>query len=289
MKKYDAVYFDWDGTAVISRNDDARPIARVMDQVLSKGIKLIIISGTTYNNIAGGELHTMISPENLKNLFLGLGRGAYQYAFINGEPLLLQDLTPSKDWMLKLHRHCYAIHEKLYKEYNYNTDVVFCRTNYCKIDLLPNHSRGSKLFLQNEEIQMVEDALTACGFTSGMRGLIDLAASNPELPTVKATADAKHLEVGFTTKGDNVDYFVAYLQKEYGITLDNSAFIGDEFADLQPGVLGADAMMITDITRTADFFDVSCSERELPKEVARFGGGVDGFRSILEEQLRLHN
>ena len=88
MKQYKAVFFDWDGTAVISRKAPADAAAAAMKGLLSKGVHLIIVSGTTYNNIAGGRIHDYFTEEELKYLYLGLGRGAYNYRFDGKEPVI---------------------------------------------------------------------------------------------------------------------------------------------------------------------------------------------------------
>lgn len=76
-----AVFFDWDGTAVYSRKAPADAALSAMRPLLAQGVKLVIVSGTTIENIAGGQLEKWFTPEELKNLYLGLGRGAYNYAF----------------------------------------------------------------------------------------------------------------------------------------------------------------------------------------------------------------
>ena len=81
MKKYKAIFFDWDGTAVLSRKAPADEAVKAMKPLLQKGIRLVIVSGTTIENIAHGELETLFTPQELSNLYLGLGRGAYNYAF----------------------------------------------------------------------------------------------------------------------------------------------------------------------------------------------------------------
>ena len=48
MKKYKGIFFDWDGTAVISRKAPAEEAAAAMKGLLDKGVKLVIVSGTTY-------------------------------------------------------------------------------------------------------------------------------------------------------------------------------------------------------------------------------------------------
>ena len=80
-KTYKAIFFDWDGTAVISRKAPADRAAAAMKPLLARGIKLVIVSGTTIENIAGGRLEQLFTTDELANLYLGLGRGAYNYAF----------------------------------------------------------------------------------------------------------------------------------------------------------------------------------------------------------------
>ena len=58
MKKYSAILFDWDGTAVTSRKAPADAACAAMKPLLAQGIPLVIISGTTYENIAGGKLES---------------------------------------------------------------------------------------------------------------------------------------------------------------------------------------------------------------------------------------
>ena len=78
-KKYKAIFFDWDGTAVTSRTAPVEDAVVAMKPLLQQGTKLVIVSGTTYDKIAGGKFHTYFTEEEQKNLFFGLGRGAYNY------------------------------------------------------------------------------------------------------------------------------------------------------------------------------------------------------------------
>ena len=44
--------FDWDGTAVTSRAADASAVVRVLDRVLAAGARAVIVTGTSFANIA---------------------------------------------------------------------------------------------------------------------------------------------------------------------------------------------------------------------------------------------
>ena len=152
MKHYKAIFFDWDGTAVLSRKAPVEDAVNAMRPLLDQGVKLCIVSGTTYENIAGGKLHSYFTPKQLENLYLGLGRGAFDYGYdATGQPTILVDRVPDAKGILAVHDACYRIHRELLEKYGMNTDIVFSRPNYCKIDLMPANNRGENLFLQEGE------------------------------------------------------------------------------------------------------------------------------------------
>ena len=62
-KKYKAIFFDWDGTAVTSRTAPVEDAVVAMKPLLQQGTKLVIVSGTTYDKIAGGKFHTYFTEE----------------------------------------------------------------------------------------------------------------------------------------------------------------------------------------------------------------------------------
>ena len=133
-KPYKAIFFDWDGTAVMSRRAPVEEAVEAMKPLLDKGIKLAIISGTTYENIAGGAIENYFTHQQLDNLYLGLGRGAYNYAFKEGKPFVFSHCIPDKQVREEIHRICFEIHMELKNKYDFDTDIVFSRPNYCKID-----------------------------------------------------------------------------------------------------------------------------------------------------------
>jgi len=287
-KLYKAIFFDWDGTAVLTRKDPSNEIIPVMTKLLEKGINLFIISGTTYENISGGRLHEKIPKNLLKNLYLGLGRGAYNYGFDNnGNIVLLYGNLPDMELKIKIHSICFEIHKELLSRYGYETDIVFSRPNYCKIDLLVDLDRKDKLYLQPDEIDIVSMKLREHGYQKGIKGLIDFASELGQKAgiKIKATTDAKYLEVGISTKSDNVDTLLDQVVFKKGIDIKECCFWGDEFTFLGDEIQGSDAYMITEKSVKADFFDVSESPLGLPPVVKHVGGGVERFREFLESQI----
>lgn len=283
MKHYKAIFFDWDGTAVLSRKAPVDEAVEAMRPLLDKGVKLAIISGTTYENIAQGRLHSYFTPEQLQSLYLGLGRGAYDYGFDReGKSVLLKDRTPDTKGLLAVHDACYQIHRILLERYGMHTDIVFSRPNYCKIDLMPNQNRGENLFLQKGEAEMLQSILNRHQIGS-IETLIQMAESfGTEQMPMRATTDAKYLEVGPTGKSDNVDALFTLFTKQ--AKPEECCFWGDEFVGVADSIFGSDAGMITSLTKTCDFFDVSELDGVRPRGVKQLGGGVETFLEFLRKQ-----
>ena len=281
MKQYKAIFFDWDGTAVLSRKAPVEDAVNAMRPLLEKGVKLAIISGTTYENIAGGKLEHYFTPKQLQNLYLGLGRGAYDYGFdAEGKPVLLANRVPDAKGILAIHDACYRIHRVLLERYGMNTDIVFSRPNYCKIDMMPDNNRGDNLFLQEGEAAKLQRILSSHGIES-IETLIKMAESfgTEEMP-LPATTDAKYLEVGPTGKCDNANA----LFERFGFDAEDCCFWGDEFIGVTDSIFGSDAGMLTEKTCKGDFFDVSNLEGVRPQQVKQLGGGIQTFLDFLREQ-----
>jgi len=290
MQKYQTIFFDWDGTAVVSRELPADDVLPPMIELLRQGVILVVISGTTYNKIAQGRLHEQVPKDARPGLYLGLGRGAFNYGFdADGNRITLHEVVPDRALRVRIHQVAFAVHTHLLERYGYDTDIVFTRPNYCKIDLLVNVDRGDQLYLTPGELDLVNHTLAEHGYPGGVEALIaDAVSIGQELGVaVQATTDAKFLEVGMTTKADNIDYLLEHVVFERGIVIEDCCFWGDEFTALGPGVWGSDAQMITDKSRGADFFDVSEDPLELPDKVTHVTGGVQAFLEFLKAQVDL--
>jgi hydroxymethylpyrimidine pyrophosphatase-like HAD family hydrolase len=287
MKQYKAIFFDWDGTAVTSRKASPEPVIGPMKALMQKGVPLVIISGTTYDNIAGGKLESYFAPQELQSLFLGLGRGAFNYRYDeSGKPFIWKNRVPEKEDLLKIHEVCFEIHQQLLKEHDIRTDIVFSRPNYCKIDLMVESDRGDSLFMQGGEIDALKRHLTAHGVTGGLRELLELSDVLAQKHGMKlsATCDAKYLEVGPSDKSDNVDDILAMLEQERGIKPEDCAFWGDEYVGVDDSLFGSDSFMITEKSKAGDFFDVSDTAGKRPENVKPLGGGVETFIAFLRGQ-----
>jgi hypothetical protein len=261
-----------------------------MGRLLGHGVVLCVISGTTYENIVGGRLHEQFTPAMRQNLFLGLARGSHNIAFDGqGQCTFITNPHLPKETVLAIHDTSYAIHRHLLELHNYPTDIVFGRPNYCKIDILTDANRAEALYMSGHEIDRVKKALNDTGFCRGIMGLMELAKEEGRKRNlaVKATCDAKFLEVGLLNKADNVDVLLEKVVFPRGIAISDCTFWGDEYVALEGDTWGSDAYMITPKSQDADFVDVSEVEGARPPRVKRVGGTVASFLAFLREQIGL--
>lgn len=285
LKNYKAVFFDWDGTAVLSRNASADEAISAMRPLLDRGIKLAIISGTTMENIAGGRLETYFTERQLDHLYLGLGRGAYNYAFRAGKPYIFESRMPDARMLETIHRVAFEIHMELKKRYGLDTDVIFSRPNYCKIDIFVDSRRGEQMFMQENEMEALKILLQNHDVTGGLNDLMDLSREIGEKYgiSVKPTCDAKYLEVGISSKSDNVDVILEKICKGTKIHPQECTYWGDEFVALEEKIYGSDSFMYTDKTKEGDFFDVSDLPGMRPEGIVQLGGGIRTFLEFLKK------
>lgn len=185
----------------------------------------------------------------------------------------------------------YGEETEVKRDYGFDTDIVFSRPNYCKIDLMPEAVRGDNLFMQEDELWLLREKLAGHGIRGGLKALMALAeeAGREQGLKVKPTCDAKYLEVGSSSKSDNVDAVFRKIREDMaaeGETLraQDCAFFGDEFVGIEEGIFGSDSFMRTELTKGGDFFDVSEMPGTRPEGVVHCGGGVERFLAFLREQ-----
>ncbi|MCA9383401.1 HAD family hydrolase [Candidatus Dojkabacteria bacterium] len=286
MKKYKAIFFDWDGTAVLSRTEDAKKVVGLINKHLERNTPIFIISGTNYQ-VLENQIFKYISLNHLNSLYFGTDRGAFCYGFEDGKRIELVNNVPDNKVMADIHEVAFKLHRLLFEKYNYNTNIVFTRPNYCKLDLLVEIDRGSHKYISSSEIDILENIFKEHKIPYSLAEIIDLTKEIAQKDglELQITSDAKYLEIGPSTKSDNINYFFSSVLKEKNINPAECAVWGDEFVYISEGLKGSDAHMITDITKDADFFDVSSYELPRPENVKNIGGGVETFINFLEEQL----
>lgn len=196
-------------------------------------------------------------------------------------------MIPEKELLGTIHRICFEIHLELKLKYDFDTDIVFSRPNYCKIDLMVDNNRGDNLFMQENELDMLKEKLKAHGIDGGLQALMDLSIEIAKKYDVEVapTCDAKYLEVGISSKSNNANtIFTKLCEENPSLEAKDCSFWGDEYVGIEAGIFGSDSFMYTEVTKEGDFFDVSNVTGERPEKVKVLGGGVDTFLKFLGDQ-----
>jgi hypothetical protein len=132
-RRFEAIVFDWDGTAVPDRRADATPIRRLVEQASVRALELAVVSGTHVGNI-DGQLRAR--PAGPGNLTLALNRGLETFCVDRDRPRLAYRRTATADEAAAVSRAARLTVERLAAR-GLVTRIVSERLNRRKIDLIP--------------------------------------------------------------------------------------------------------------------------------------------------------
>ena len=282
--RFEAIVFDWDGTAVPDRGADATELRVLVEQLCAAGMDLAIVSGTHVDNV-DGQLDAR--PRGPGRLLLALNRGSEVFAVDASGPRIVDRRTATAAEDEALDAAAEAIVEKLATR-GLETKVVSQRLNRRKIDLIPvaEWSDPPKARI-GELVDAVEHRLHDNGI-AGLPEVVGLAtavAREAGLADPRVTSDAKHVEVGLTDKSDSANWIFADLWRR-GIGPSLVLVGGDEFGALG-GIQGSDAFMLVGAARDATAISVGREPSGTPPGVQHIGGGSRAFVEMLRHQLSL--
>jgi trehalose/maltose hydrolase-like predicted phosphorylase len=291
-RRFRLIAFDWDGTAVANRTEDARAVRGPIERLLRSGVVVVVITGTNVHNV-DRQLSRAIQGRYKRNLFLATNRGSEVYGFEQvSEPVILwkRSSTPEEDRALT------AIADAVRDEIKsrapaLDVRVIYDRLNRRKVDLIPlpewQDPPKSRL---GDLLIAVQTRLEAGGISGGVRAVIDLAraaARSEGLPDARITSDVKHVEIGLTDKADAVSWIVRELARPRNIPTAEMLVGGDEFGPIA-GFPGSDARMLSAEIADATFVSVGPEPGGAPAGVLHLGGGPRRFAELLGAQAALH-
>ena len=282
-RRFDAIVFDWDGTAVPDRAADASAVRALVEQLCEQCVDVAIISGTHVGNV-DGQLRAR--PRGPGRLLLGLNRGSELFEVGADGPALIagRDATAAEDDALD--RAAVATVERLAAR-GLEARVVSQRLNRRKIDLIPLPEWADPPKARIDDlVRAITERLAAAGI-SGLPEVAAIAASaarDAGLRDPKITSDAKHVEIGLTDKADSSRAVLAELRRD-GIAPDLVLFAGDEFGELGR-MPGSDALMLVPEAARATAFSVGVEPSGVPAGVMHRPGGPTRFIEVLRDQLR---
>jgi kojibiose phosphorylase len=290
-RRFRLIAFDWDGTAVANRADDAAPVRGPIARLLRCGVLVVVITGTNLRNV-DGQLSRAIRGRYKRNLYLATNRGSEVYGFDETfDPVLVQGRTATTDEERALTEIADAVRDDLVARTGLDVRVVYDRLNRRKVDLIPLEQwKDPPKSALGDLLVAVETRLEAAGISGGVREVIELAqdlARSKGLPDARITSDVKHVEIGLTDKADSVKWILHELAEPRGILPGEILVGGDEFGPIA-GFPGSDSRMLIAESAGATFVSVGPEPGGVPAGVLPLGGGPRRFRELLAAQAALY-
>ncbi len=284
VRPFRVVAFDWDGTAVVSRWEDASPVRDIIERLLRAGVYVVVITGTNFQNI-DRQLTSHICGPAKQNLFVAANRGSEVFGFdVYGQPVVCWQrvATPEEDRLLT--EIADAVRDELRARTGLEVGVIYDRLNRRKVDLipLPEWADPPKSAV-GDLLKAVEGRLRSGGLAGGLLEAIQLArkvALEKGLTDARITSDVKHIEIGLTDKSDSMRWVAGELARARGIPLTEILIGGDEFGPVG-GVEGSDYRMLIPEVADATIVSVGPEPNGVPAPVLHLGGGPPCFRALL--------
>ncbi len=279
---FEALIFDWDGTAVPDREADATALRARMGSCCTAGLNLFVVSGTNMENI---DRQLRARPAGPGRLFLCCNRGSEIFEVSTDGPVLNNRRTASPEEDRALDRAAELVVCHL-AEVGLETKLIADRLNRRKIDLIPFAGWSDP---KKADIASLADAvrsrLAAVGVAdlAGVVAIANEAARTAGLVNPRITSDVKHVEIGLTDKSDSARFAAAWLA-DRGITGALVLIGGDEFGSAG-GVAGSDSLMMVGELARATVVSVGAEPGGVNDPVVHVGGGPERFAALLDEQL----
>ena len=278
-RRFEAIMFDWDGTAVPDRAADATRIRALVEQACAAGIELAVVSGTHVGNVDG---QLAARPAGSGGLVLALNRGSEVFRVDRDGPQLVGRRTASAGEDVALSRAAQLTVERL-AERGLVARIVSERLNRRKIDLIPEPDwKDPPKARIGELLTAVQGRLATAGI-AGLTEAVEIArgaATDAGLADPRVTSDAKHVEIGLTDKSDSARWIMRELWRS-GIAPGQVLIAGDELGPLG-GLPGSDSNLLV---HGATAVSVGVEPGGVRADVVSLGGGPEMFAAVLEDQL----
>ena len=281
-RRFEAVMFDWDGTAVTDRKQDASAVRAAVESLCAAGCDIAVVTGTHFENI---DSQLGARPPGPGRLLVADNRGSELFEIDRTGARLLFRREAGAEEDAALTRAAELLVTRLAAR-GLVAEVVSQRLNRRKIDLIPLPEWADPPKAQIDDLLLaVEQRLRAAGIGS-LAEVAELAediAREAGLADPKVTSDAKHVEIGLTDKADSAR--AVYEQLWAGGTPPEHVLVGgDEFGELG-GLRGSDAFMLVAGAADATVFSVGVEPHGVPDGVVHLPGGPERFLDVLHDQV----
>jgi trehalose/maltose hydrolase-like predicted phosphorylase len=281
-RRFEAVVFDWDGTAVPDRQADASSLRALVEPLCAAGMHLAVVTGTHIGNV---DPQLGARPEGYGRLYLCLNRGSEVFTVGSDGPELMErrEATPVEDKALD--DAAEATVARLAAR-GLRAEIVSQRLNRRKIDLIPEPGWSDPPKARISELLVAVEGRLRSAELDGLSDVIAIAeeaACEAGLTDPKVTSDAKHVEIGLTDKSDSARWIFAELW-HLGVAPSQVLVVGDEFGPLG-GMPGSDSYLLPDEAQAATAVSVGREPTGVPKGVVALPGGPGAFMRVLADQL----
>jgi len=229
-RRFEAVVFDWDGTAVPDRSSDASEVRSLVEALSAAGLHLAVVTGTHVGNV-DGQLGAR--PPGPGRVLFAVNRGSEVYEVDVHGIHLVERRTATADEDAALDRSAALTIERL-EARGLQAEIVSQRLNRRKIDLIPLPAWADPPKARIDELLAAVEARLREAGISGLPEVVQIAtaaARDAGLPDPRVTSDAKHVEIGLTDKSDAARWLYAAFRDE-GIAAELVLLAGDELGPL---------------------------------------------------------
>ncbi len=283
-RRFEALVFDWDGTAVPDRATDAGPVQAAVEAACALGLEVAVVSGTHVGNIDG---QLCARPHGPGELHLLLNRGSEVFR-VSAQGVELVARRVASDVEEAALDCAAALTVERLQARGIEAQIVSQRLNRRKIDLIPTAEWSDPPKARIGELLVAVEARLRSHGLDGLRAAVELgeqAAAAAGLADACVTSDAKHVEIGVTDKSDSARWYFAHLWRR-GIAAEQVVIVGDELGPLG-GLPGSDSKLLIDETAGATVVSVGVEPAGVPRGVIAIGGGPAAFERLLERQVAL--
>jgi trehalose/maltose hydrolase-like predicted phosphorylase/hydroxymethylpyrimidine pyrophosphatase-like HAD family hydrolase len=280
-RRFEAVVFDWDGTAVTDRAANAQHLRTVIEELCARGLHLAVVTGTHVGNV---DTQLDARPAGPGRLYLCVNRGSEVYRADEADLRLIYRREATANENAALDRAAEATVKALTAR-GLRAEIVSQRLNRRKIDLIPEPEWHDPPKSQIAELlSAVESRLRDAGIAGLPEAvqLAEVAARTSGLDDPRVSSDAKHVEIGLTDKSDASRWVFAELFR-CGVGPGLVLIAGDEFGQLG-GLPGSDSLLLVPEAERASALTVGAEPTGVPAGVIAFPGGPDRFVALLEDQ-----
>ncbi|MGA2321110.1 MAG: glycosyl hydrolase family 65 protein [Solirubrobacteraceae bacterium] len=283
-RRFEALIFDWDGTAVPDRAAGAAALRTAVESACVLGMDLAVVSGTHVGNI---DAQLGARPRGPGELHLLLNRGSEVFRASADGIELVARRTASEAQETALDRAAALTVERL-GAFGLEARIVSQRLNRRKIDLIPTPEWADPPKARIAELLAAVEARLREHALDGLPAAVEIgeaAAAEAGLADSCVTSDAKHIEIGLTDKSDSARWYFAHLWQR-GVTPEQVLIVGDELGPLG-GLPGSDSKLLIDADAGARVVSVGAEPGGVPVGVLALGGGPTAFGRLLDRQLAL--